>query len=339
MFEPLKNYRILIVDADVEMAQVLKSMLGEMGFTDVHLSKSGKDAITLMGTLVFDFVITEWNTQQVDGIALLEFVRHSPKSSNPTIPIIMITGRAEQIDVALARDYGVNEYIVKPFTAKSVYERIERIIEKPRGFVYAKPFIGPDRRTRTDSKVKHERRRWKITPKILQKDALKSLHENLSEPRIWLPDFSLKLKLGKNKTLDSFVTPEILQRSQEAVNSITKSSLLWIRDNLDELKALHEKLIAPHPPQNIASEISDISLTIGSRAGTFGYQRASQIAYMLYLFARNQLKTNDKNHHIVVQKHLQVLQVILGNQMSGDAGELGGKVANELKILISKYSV
>lgn len=310
-----------------------------MGFTDVHLTKSGKDAITLMGTLSFDFIITEWKTQQIDGIGLLEFVRRSPQSSNPAIPIIMITGRAEHVDVALARDYGVNEYIVKPFTAKSVYERIERIIEKPRSFVYAKPFVGPDRRTREDTKIKKERRLWKITPKTTPKEVQKSISENKNEPRIWLPDFSLKLKLGKNKTLDNFITPDVIQQSQTAIDSITNSSLLWIRDNLEELKILYQKLTIPQPAHNIASEISDTALTIGSRAGTFGYQRASQIAYMLYLFARNQLNPSNKNHHVVVEKHLQVLQVILGNQMSGDAGEIGGKVTAELKTLISKYSM
>jgi two-component system chemotaxis response regulator CheY len=148
LINPLKAYRILVVDADIELAQVLKAMLREMGFSNVHLTKSGVDAISLMRTMVFDFIITEWATQQLDGIAMLEFIRRNPNSPNPTIPIIMLTGRAEQVDVALARDYGINEYVIKPFTAKSIYSRLERIVEQPRSFVVAKTFVGPDRRSR-----------------------------------------------------------------------------------------------------------------------------------------------------------------------------------------------
>lgn len=336
---PLKNYRILIIDADVELALVLKSMLREMGFSDVHLTRSGREAITLMRTMIFDFIITEWSTQQIDGIGMLEFVRRSPDSPNPTIPIIMLTGRAEQVDVAMARDYGVNEYVVKPFTAKSIYSRLERIIEQPRSFVVAKSFVGPDRRSRAIPPLGvKERRIRKSLPKLKPKEVMKTIHADDAEPKIWLPDFSLKLKLGKNMKLNDFITPEVLEQSQSAINSITSNSLQWIRDNLQELGLLCDAMASPASPPSIASDISGVALTINSRAGTFGYSRAGEIAYTLYLFSRNKLNPQNRNHQLIIKKHVEVLQIILGNQMSGDAGSIGAQVATELKTLIGKYS-
>ena len=158
------------------------------------------------------------------------------------------------------------------------------------------------------------------------------------EPKIWLPDFSLKLKLGKNMKLNDFITPEVLEQSQSAINSITNDSLQWIHDNLQELKLLYEVMINPNSPTTITADISGVALTINSRAGTFGYGRAAEIAYGLYLFSRNKLDPKNKSHQLVTKKHLEVLQVILGNQMSGDAGDIGAQIAVELKSLITKYS-
>jgi two-component system chemotaxis response regulator CheY len=339
LINPLKAYRILVVDADIELAQVLKAMLREMGFSNVHLTKSGVDAISLMRTMVFDFIITEWATQQLDGIAMLEFIRRNPNSPNPTIPIIMLTGRAEQVDVALARDYGINEYVIKPFTAKSIYSRLERIVEQPRSFVVAKTFVGPDRRSREKPQEEDkERRVQKTLPKLKPKEVLKALYDDSDEPKIWLPDFTLRLKLGKNMNLNDFITPEVLEQSQAAINSITNSSLHWIRNNLHELQLMYETMLSSNPPPSIASDISDIALTINSRAGTFGYSRAGEIAYTLYLFSRTKLNPQNTNHAIIIKKHIDVLNIFLGNQMSGDAGAIGLQIATELKTLISKYS-
>lgn len=340
MTNPLKNYRILLIDADDRMSQVLKTMLKEMGFTDVHQTKSGKDAIHLLSKNPFDFIITEWNIQHMDGISMLEFIRCDPSSPNPTIPIIMLTGRAEIVDVTLARNYGINEYVIKPFTAKSIYNRLERIIEQPRNFIIAKTFIGPDRRSKTKPENAQEKRTHKPIPKLRPKVVFGSIHSNIDneEPKIWLPDFSLKIKLGKNMKLNDFITDEILAQSQTAINSITSNSLQWIKDNISELKKLIQAMISENPPPTITTDISNIALTINSRAGTFGYSRAAEIAYNLYLFSRNNLDPKNKNHYLIIKKHVDVLTIILGNQMSGDAGTIGAQIVNELKSLIKKYS-
>ncbi len=336
---PLKNYRILIVDADVELSGVLKNMLSEMGFVHLHSCRSGREAINLLRNTPFDFLITEWNTQHINGLELLKHIRRSPESPNCTIPVIMLTGRAEVADVRMARDYGINEYVVKPFSARTIYSRLERIIEQPRGFVVAKGFVGPDRRAHMKPADEiEEKREIKPLPKPLPKNIVAELASDIDVPKFWLPDFSLKLKLGKNMKLGDFITPSVLNNAQAAIDSITNDSLQWIKDNLNELKQLNAEMKSDNCPEDITASIADVALLVNSRAGTFGYSRASEIAYALYLFARNKLQPKNNGHHVVIQNHIEVLYIILGNQMQGSAGEIGVQVAAELKALIAKYS-
>lgn len=339
MINQLKDYNILLVDADVELAKVLKTMLADMGFSSVHISRSGKEAIELLNSTIYDFIITEWNTQHIDGIELLNYLRRSPNSPNPAMPVIMLTGRAEMTDVFLARDYGINEYVIKPFTARSIYNRLERIIEKPRSFVAVNSFVGPDRRHNGKPPEGGGERRTRNAPTPVQSnDLAKDLKMAREEPQVWLPDFTLKQKLGVDIKLGDLITSEVLSKAQSAIDSITSDSLQWIRDNLRELKTHYDLMVSPNFPYSIASDISDIALLVNARAGTFGYTRASEVAYGLYLFTRNRLNPENTEHHIVIQKHIEVLHVILGNQMRGNAGEVGAQIVKELKALVIKYS-
>ncbi len=339
MINPLKSYRILLVDSDIELSNVLKAMLVEMGFIDVRSCRSGKEAINLLSNSSFDFLITEWNIQHIEGLELLKYLRRDPSSPNPTLPVIMLTGRAELDDVFLARNYGINEYVVKPFTARSIYSRLERIIEHPRGFVVSKNFVGPDRRANSKPPEGVSERRVRITPqKPRPNNIAQELLEGEENPQFWLPDFSLKAKIGNNAKLSDFVTAKVINNAQFAIDAITHDSLQWIRDNLRELKLLNEVMLNSVELEDITKRLAEIALLICTRAGTFGYSRAGEIAYALYLFARNNLDPKSNEHHLVVQKHIEVLHVILGNQMRGNAGEVGATVAAELKSLVSKYT-
>ena len=315
---------------------MLRATLSCMGFENIHITRSGEEAFRYIQTEPVDFLITEWNTQQLDGVSLVNAIRRDPRSIKPTLPVMMLTGRAEQTDVVAARDTGVNEYVVKPFSPKSIYNRLERLIEKPRPFVVGTNFIGPCRRHNgTPPPGVADRRKTVIIPKLQPADTSRAVRNNGNSTRVWLPDFSLKYKLGVNVTLQSLITPEILGAAQAAIDSIADESLQWVKDDLKQLRTLCAQL-NDHPPADIASNIGELALSINSRAGTFGYARAAEIAYMLYLFARNQMEPLLRHHQVVVTKHAEVLQVILANNLRGDAGELGTQIVAELHRLTQK---
>ncbi|MDX1975268.1 MAG: response regulator [Rickettsiales bacterium] len=337
--DPRKLYNILIADPDQQLGQVLRMVLREMGFENINVTRSGQDAVRLLSTNPTDFLITEWSTLHLDGLSLIKHIRRNPDSPNPVLPIIMLTGRAEVADVHLARDHGINEYVVKPFSPKTIYSRLERIIERPRPFVISNEFVGPDRRHKgTPPEGVSDRRVRSIKPQQAPAD----VHgQNLpgNEPRIWLPDYSLKQKLGQNKTIQQFITNDLLNQAQQAIDAITDESLTWIKENLTELNALSIQMAQGDATADLVNQLCDLALTVNARAGTFGYTRASEVAYMLYLFCRNQLDPQRNSiHQAIIQKHIDVLRVLFAKNMRGIAGAAGAEIVTELQKLVGKYS-
>jgi two-component system chemotaxis response regulator CheY len=170
-------------------------MLNGMGFPNIHLAQSGTKAFTLIKGGGFDFAITDWHLKEIDGISLTNRIRRDPHSPNPTMPVIMLTGRMERSDVELARDQGVHEYVVKPFSARTIYKRLERIVEFPRYFVVGKDYIGPDRRNK-NSLIEIDRRKKPMVPRRKPWDTAKDIRKAEASPKLWLPDFSMKHKLS-----------------------------------------------------------------------------------------------------------------------------------------------
>ena len=335
MASPLKNFKVLIADSDQQLATVSKHMLNGMGFTNVQITNSGVKALSLFKTEGFDFLITDWHLKDMDGISMINHIRRDSDSPNPTMPVIMLTGRMEQSDVQIARDNGIHEYVVKPFSAKTIYSRLERIVEFPRYFVVDKEFVGPDRRRKQSTLPTEDRRKKIVQPQRKPQNVSGAITAD-SNPKIWLPDFTLKQKLGKNVTLESIITPEVLLQAQAAINSATDESLRWIKDDLVKLQALYKTLQAEQQPSAV-DEMSEVILLISSRSGTFGYTRASEVAYMLYLFCRKKLQPQNSNHYIIIEKHIEVLQIIFGKNIRDEAGSIL-QIINELKNLAAKYA-
>lgn len=160
----LKHVNVLIADPDEKIRTLVKDVLVQAGFTNVKLTNCGERAIEIIRGNDIDLLITDWRMSPVNGIQLIEYLRRDPKSPSPYMPIIMLTGKAEYKDVSTARNKGVTEFLVKPFTAKTLYERIVMVIENPRSFILAQDYRGPNRRRRTDIPPEGLERRF--TPPI-----------------------------------------------------------------------------------------------------------------------------------------------------------------------------
>ena len=106
-----------------------------------------------------DLAIVDFNMAPVDGVAFTRRVRTDRKSPNIYLPIIMMTGHSEKHRVMDARDAGVNEFVVKPITAKAILDRIHSVIFKPRSFVKCDSYFGPDRRRSMGTDYAGPRRR------------------------------------------------------------------------------------------------------------------------------------------------------------------------------------
>jgi CheY-like chemotaxis protein len=144
----LHDVKILVVEDMLPMLSLTKSILNIFGFNKVYTAPNGEAAYEMYQEQKPDLVITDWLMEPMNGLDLIRKIRKDPKSHNPFVPIILMTGFSDRARVEIARDDGVTEFLVKPFSAKDIYSRIVQIIEKPRQFVNAGDFFGPDRRRR-----------------------------------------------------------------------------------------------------------------------------------------------------------------------------------------------
>jgi len=120
--------KILIVDDFSTMRRIIKNLLHDLGYDNSHEADDGTTALPLLKNGSFDFLITDWNMPGMQGIDLLRAVRSDPKLKS--LPVLLVTAEARRDQIVMAAEAGVNGYIVKPFTAQTLREKIDRIFER-----------------------------------------------------------------------------------------------------------------------------------------------------------------------------------------------------------------
>lgn len=144
----LENAHVVVVEDMAPMLELTVSILKTFGFTRVEGFRDAGEAFDYIISENPDVIITDWLMEPMNGIELIRKIRTSDNSPNPYIPVVLMTGYSDRARVEMARDSGVTEFLMKPYSAKDLYSRIVQIIEKPRQFVDAGTFFGPDRRRR-----------------------------------------------------------------------------------------------------------------------------------------------------------------------------------------------
>jgi two-component system chemotaxis response regulator CheY len=155
----LSQVRILIVEDMQPMLSLTTSLLNLFGFKNIHGAKSVDEGFKLFVHYNHDIVITDWLMEPHDGLDLIRMIRRSDNSPNKYVPIILMTGYSDQPRVEEARDMGVTEFLMKPYSARDMYARIVQIVEKPRQFIDTGEFFGPDRRRRKNFEFSGQNRR------------------------------------------------------------------------------------------------------------------------------------------------------------------------------------
>ena len=120
--------KILIVDDFSTMRRIIKNLLRDLGFTNTVEADDGITAIPILNSGSIDFLVTDWNMPGMTGIVLLRHVRADEKLRS--LPVLMVTAEAKREQIIEAAQAGVNGYVVKPFTALALKEKIEKIFER-----------------------------------------------------------------------------------------------------------------------------------------------------------------------------------------------------------------
>jgi two-component system chemotaxis response regulator CheY len=126
------DIKILVVDDMSTMRKIIKNMLGQIGFKNITEADDGASAWPLIQAAIkegkpFEFILSDWNMPQMSGLDLLKNVRETPGLEK--LPFLMITAEAEQGNVVIAVKAGVSNFIVKPFSAQVLKEKIDKIFK------------------------------------------------------------------------------------------------------------------------------------------------------------------------------------------------------------------
>lgn len=123
-----KNMKILIVDDFSTMRCIIKNLLRDLGFNNTAEANDGQTALPMLKSGNFDFLVTDWNMPGMDGLTLLKTVRSDEDLCD--MPVLMVTAEAKRDQIVVAAEAGVNGYVVKPFTAATLKEKIEKIFKR-----------------------------------------------------------------------------------------------------------------------------------------------------------------------------------------------------------------
>lgn len=122
---PDPNMKILVVDDFSTMRRIVRNLLKELGFANVHEAEDGVDALAKLKGGDFEFIVTDWNMPNMSGIELLKLVRADPALKH--LPVLMVTAEAKRENIIEAAQAGASGYVVKPFTAATLDEKLQKI--------------------------------------------------------------------------------------------------------------------------------------------------------------------------------------------------------------------
>jgi two-component system chemotaxis response regulator CheY len=123
-----KNLKILVVDDFPTMRRIVRNLLKELGFENVDEAEDGMMALDKLRTGGFQFVVSDWNMPNLDGLSMLQQIRADANLSK--LPVLMVTAEAKKENIVAAAQAGASGYVVKPFTAATLEEKLNKIFEK-----------------------------------------------------------------------------------------------------------------------------------------------------------------------------------------------------------------
>lgn len=123
-----KNLKFLVVDDFATMRRIVRNLLKELGYANVDEAEDGAVALRKLQAGDYGFVICDWNMPNMDGLALLQAVRADERLR--ALPVLMVTAEAKKENIVSAAQAGASGYIVKPFTAATLEEKLARIFER-----------------------------------------------------------------------------------------------------------------------------------------------------------------------------------------------------------------
>ncbi len=317
--ERLGKLYVLVADRDHRTASLVQRLLFSFGFRHMDVTTNGESALALLKSRSYDIIITEWNMIPLDGVGLVKAIRGAKAEDRMPrdIPILMLTAQADLNSVESARDAGITEFVAKPFSAKTISNRIIQIIDNPRAFVEAPEFIGPCRRRRREEAPKGRDKR-----------------EGKSGGRTLPPNLTMQKQLGDVRAAE-IITDKIVAEAQNELLRAEGDFLEWAKNDIKRLERAY--VAVEENPRNAAarSALLDAAYAIKSQAGIFGYPLGTEVAALLVDYLNHE-RSFTKKSMVVLAKHIEAISVIFRQKIKETGQGIAMDMLHSLRQLIQK---
>lgn len=350
---PLQYLSVLLVEDNLYIRDILEQTLRHLGFEKIVLARNGEDAVKTLklmkhssnpgsGVLNVDLIISDLVMSPINGALLLKWIRQQKESPNRFMPFVMLSGAADKEYVEAARDLGTTEFLAKPFSVTSVYERIQWLIDHPRPFIACQSYFGPDRRRRRlplpEGMPERRRKGDDHVTQVFSADNVKR-PANPSDVWVFLLPNTLKEKLGGNLKAAFSLPRELLEEAEEQLERSALDFHDWAINYLTRLAELVEQ--TRNFPAHRRQDLEDINLVaheLRGQGGTFGYPLITVFAKSLYEATRPGCSEQD-SHLGVVEAHIDAMRAVIRDRISGDGGEVGRELLRTLTQAITRNEV
>ncbi|WP_353857563.1 response regulator [Azospirillum formosense] len=339
---------VLVVEDSAFIRNVLTATLRTIGVGAVHAEPGGAEAIRFLeerraalppGTTPVDVILSDLVMPEVDGLMLLRWLRCSPRSPDRFLPVLMLSGAADRHYVEQARDLGATDFIAKPFSAAIIAGRLLAAIARPRRFVLAKGYFGPDRR-RMQRPVAMDCRMTGPREVLVVHSASKAVGID----RFPVVHFDLPNRLGAKMGIapkDPVPTlpDEVLAAAEAEIQNRAGDYATWIAGEVDELARRVDRLgteAAVVPA--LMAQINRSAHEMRGQGGIFGYPLITRIAKSLYEATQGGFPAVTGNERLLLKAHVDAIKAVMAGRISGDGGATGQQLLASLDRAKKKYA-
>jgi CheY-like chemotaxis protein len=344
---------VLVVDDNSFMRNLLSTTIKAFGIMDVVTETDGASAIerlklsltdpiaASLGTV--DLIISDFVMPGVDGNLFLRWLRTGNNVPDRFVPFLMVSGAADKYVVEQSRDAGVTEFLAKPFSARSVADRILQIINYPRQYVLASGYFGPDRR-RAEMPYAEERR---VTERSQVQVVKPNSHERELREDVraihFRPNNSIRHKIGaKNYSEALYFDPMIIQAAEKRIQALVGDYADWVEKYISSMTESEAALsVDPEFHQTNKKHIANINRIaheLRGQSGTFDYPLTTKLSKSLYEVTLEPGKQITEDRKKLIDAHIDAIRTVFKNRITGDGGEIGLALLHDIEIAVKKYS-
>jgi len=337
---------VLLVEDNDYVRNTFEDLLRQFRFGRIATASNGEEAIDYLRTMgssamSLDMVFSDLVMTPINGLLLLRWIRAAKDSPNRMLPFMLISGAADEGYVNSARDLGVTEFVAKPFSVTSVYERILEVIDYPRQFVTTQNYFGPDRRRRKGSIPSSGERREKKESDVVVVYSADKIVKPQTPSDVWywkLPN-SLKERVAgglSGANVKGELPMDLIEQAEQELERAALDFTKWALEYLAKLSDLcTEALLEPGRRSAHFGEIHTLALELRGQGGTFGYPLITTIGKMLYDSTIEGCREDDKAVEIA-KCHIDSMRAVIREKVAGDGGKIGQQLIKGLRMSIQK---